>query len=31
MWQPEVGNWTIQALDDAGRSASVSLTVAALP
>ena len=31
IWQPEVGNWTIQALDDAGRSASVSLTVAALP
>ncbi len=31
MWQPEVGNWTIQALDDAGRSACVSITVAALP
>ena len=31
MWQPEVGNWTIQALDDAGRSANVSLTVAGLP
>ena len=29
LWRPEVGKWTLQALDDAGRSARVVLTVSA--